>query len=36
MTQKASAANPNPQPPYILALDVGTSSWQCCHPMGMV
>ena len=26
MTQKASAANPNPAPPYILALDVGTSS----------
>jgi gluconokinase len=26
MTQKASAANPDPQPPYILALDVGTSS----------
>ncbi|MGH2493184.1 MAG: gluconokinase [Ktedonobacteraceae bacterium] len=26
MTQKASSANPNPEPPYILALDVGTSS----------
>jgi gluconokinase len=26
MTQKASAANPDPEPPYILALDVGTSS----------
>jgi gluconokinase len=26
MTQKASAANPNPKRPYILALDVGTSS----------
>jgi len=26
MTQKASAANPNPEAPYILALDVGTSS----------
>jgi gluconokinase len=26
MTQKASAANPNLKPPYILALDVGTSS----------
>ncbi|MFL5666172.1 MAG: gluconokinase [Ktedonobacteraceae bacterium] len=26
MTQKASAANQNPAPPYILALDVGTSS----------
>ena len=26
MTQKASATNPNPKPPYILALDVGTSS----------
>ncbi len=26
MTQKASSANPNPKPPYILALDVGTSS----------
>lgn len=26
MTQKASSANPTPEPPYILALDVGTSS----------
>lgn len=26
MTQKASSANPNAEPPYILALDVGTSS----------
>ncbi len=26
MTQKASSANPNSEPPYILALDVGTSS----------
>ena len=26
MTQEASSANPNPKPPYILALDVGTSS----------
>jgi gluconokinase len=26
MTQKASSANPHPEPPYILALDVGTSS----------
>jgi gluconokinase len=26
MTQQASAANPPPAPPYILALDVGTSS----------
>ncbi len=26
MTQKASDANPHPEPPYILALDVGTSS----------
>ncbi|HEY6406625.1 MAG TPA: gluconokinase [Ktedonobacteraceae bacterium] len=26
MTEKASSANPNPVPPYILALDVGTSS----------
>jgi predicted NBD/HSP70 family sugar kinase len=26
MTQKASAVNPNPERPYILALDVGTSS----------
>ena len=26
MTQKASSANPGPEPPYILALDVGTSS----------
>src|SRR5436309_8165786 len=26
MTQKASSANPNPVLPYILALDVGTSS----------
>jgi hypothetical protein len=26
MTQKASSANPNPEPPYILALDAGTSS----------
>ena len=26
MTQKASSASPNPESPYILALDVGTSS----------
>jgi gluconokinase len=26
MTQEASSANPNPEPPYILALDIGTSS----------
>ncbi len=26
MTQKTSSANPNPELPYILALDVGTSS----------
>ncbi len=26
MAQKASSANPDPEPPYILALDVGTSS----------
>ncbi len=26
MTQQASSANPHPEPPYILALDVGTSS----------
>jgi len=26
VAQKAFAANPNPEPPYILALDVGTSS----------
>src|SRR6516162_8618905 len=26
MTQRASAANAKPEPPYILALDVGTSS----------
>ena len=26
MTQNAPSANPNPEPPYILALDVGTSS----------
>src|SRR5438132_644823 len=26
MTQEASSANPDPKPPYILALDVGTSS----------
>lgn len=26
MTQKASSANPDPEPPSILALDVGTSS----------
>ncbi len=26
MTQEASSANPHPEPPYILALDIGTSS----------
>ena len=26
MTQYASAANSKPEPPYILALDIGTSS----------
>ncbi|MGI9060054.1 MAG: gluconokinase [Ktedonobacteraceae bacterium] len=26
MMQEASSANPNPEPPYILALDIGTSS----------
>src|SRR5690348_7290056 len=26
MAQKTSSANPDPEPPYILALDVGTSS----------